>query len=93
MDTNNAHGDGQEMRIILPTSLIQRLQKCVHPEKQSRFILDAIEQRLSFEEQFTALEETAAKWIKNNDQEESLPEDDFLSWLNENEGVWNQAHQ
>ena len=37
MDTKKAHGDGQEVKITLPQSLLQRLQKCVHPEKQSPF--------------------------------------------------------
>lgn len=92
MDTNKTQGNGQVVKIELPQSLVQRLQKCVRPEKQSRFILDAIEQRLSFEEQFTALEETAATWLQSNDQE-ILPEDEFLNWLNESGGVWNQITQ
>ncbi len=90
MDSDMAQGDGLVVKIKLPQSLVQRLQNCVHPEKQSRFIVDAIEQRLSFEEQFTALEETAATWLQSNDQE-ILPEDEFLNWLNESGGVWNQA--
>ncbi|KAA3663642.1 MAG: hypothetical protein DWQ04_09825 [Chloroflexi bacterium] len=92
MDPENDQGNGQVVKIKLPQSLVQRLQNCVHPEKQSRFIVDAIEQRLSFEEQFTALEETAANWLQSNDQD-ILPEDEFLNWLNESGGVWNQAQQ
>jgi len=92
MDPDNRQRDGQVVKITLPQSLVQRLQKCVHPENQSRFIVDAIEQRLSFEEQFAALEETAATWMQTNDQD-NLPEDEFTNWLNETDGYWSQAQQ
>ncbi|MCA9922059.1 MAG: hypothetical protein KC421_06800 [Anaerolineales bacterium] len=92
MDPDNAQGDGQVVKIMLPQSLVQRLEKHINPEKHNRFIVDAIEQRLIFEEQFAALEETAASWIQETD-EDVLPEDEFMTWLNENEGLWNQAQQ
>lgn len=92
MDPDNAQGDGQVVTITLPRNLVQRLARHIHPDNQNRFIADAIEQRLSFEEQFTALVETAADWMQGTEADSSLPEDEVISWLRESEGIWNQAH-
>ena len=92
MDPDNAQGDGQVVKIKLPLSLVQRLEKHILPEQYARFIADAIEQRLMFEEQFTALEEPTANWMQTVDGD-VLPEDEFLMWLNERDSMWNQAQQ
>ena len=79
--------------LLLPINLVQRLNEQIHSkEKLNKFIADAIEQRLSFEEQFSALEETAASWL-SGDSGEVLSEDETVSWLNENGRFWNQAGQ
>ena len=95
MKPDNLVGNGKLISLLLPKNLVQRLNKQVHSEeKLNKFITDAIEQRLSFEEQFSALEETAASWLSSStDSHEILAEDETVNWLNENGRFWNQAEQ
>lgn len=84
MDTDDMSMEEQEIIVRLPRNLVQRLQKNVRPNDRDRFIRDAVEQQLSLEEQFAALEETAASWLEE-DQADTSPsdEDEILSWLND----------
>lgn len=91
MTADSPVGNGKLISLLLPQNLVQRLNEQIHSkEKLNKFITDAIEQRLSFEEQFSALEETAASWL-SGDSGETLVEDETVSWLNENGRFWNQA--
>ncbi len=93
MTADHPVGNGKLISLLLPKNLVQRLNKQAHSkEKLNKFVADAIEQRLSFEEQFTALEETAASWL-SGDGGETLAEDETVSWLNEDGRFWNQAER
>lgn len=85
MDTDDMSMEEQEITVRLPRNLVQRLQKNVRPNDRDRFIRDALEQQLSLEEQFAALEETAASWLLDEEQVDTSPsdEDEILSWLND----------
>jgi hypothetical protein len=93
MSTDNAKKEGQIIQVTLPLNLVQRLFNHIHPDKVNQFVSDAIEQRLIFEELFTALEETTAEWFVEKKTDTILPEDEFITWLNEDGRYWNQTHQ
>ena len=85
--------NGKIISLLLPKNLVQRLNNQIRSkEKLNQFITNAIEHQLSFEEQFSALDETAVSW-KSDDSKESLPEDEIVSWLNENGRFWQQPKQ
>lgn len=84
MDSDMQHIK-KPITIKLPQNLLSRLEQKLEPSERDRFIAEAIEQRLSFEEQFTALEEPAMRWfLEPEEEEETLPDDDIISWLSEN---------
>lgn len=52
----------RKVTLTLPRSLLTRLDAAVPSRKRSRFIAEAIEERLAITEQLAALEETAGAW-------------------------------
>lgn len=51
-----------KITLTLPESLLNRLDAAVPGRKRSRFIAEAIEERLAIAEQLAVLEETAGVW-------------------------------
>ena len=73
-------GDPQKITVTLPGTVLARLRAHVPPRQRSRFILQAIEERLALEEQVAALEETAGAW-SDQGHPEMRTEDDIDLWL------------
>lgn len=81
MNADDLPVDEQEIKVRLPHNLVQRLERNVHVKDRNRWIRDAIEQQLRLEEQFAALEETAASWMKDDATDTLPPEDEVIHWL------------
>lgn len=79
--------DTQKVTVVLPTTLLARLAAHVPTRQRSRFILEAIEERLAMEEQISALEESAGAW--SDERHPELKTDaDIDRWLAEIRGSW-----
>jgi predicted transcriptional regulator len=70
----------QKITVMLPEALLSRLREHVPARQRSRFILEAIEERLVLEEQITALAETAGAWSDQN-HPEMRTDEDIDRWL------------
>lgn len=81
MNADDTPVDEQEIRIRLPHNLVQRLKKSINAQDRNRWIRDAIEQQLRLEEQFAALEETTAAWMKDDDDDALPSDEELISWL------------
>ena len=69
MANTSIQGDSQKITVTLPRALLARLREHVPARQRSRFILEAVEERLALEEQVAALEETAGAWSDENHPE------------------------
>ncbi|MCP4165185.1 MAG: ribbon-helix-helix protein, CopG family [Chloroflexi bacterium] len=56
----------QKITVTLPKRLLERLDERVTTRGRSRFIAEAIEDRLALQEQVAVLEETAGAWSDVN---------------------------
>ena len=63
--------------------------KHVPARQRSRFILEAIEERLALEEQITALAETAGAWSDQN-HPEMRTDEDIDHWLDNLRQSWSK---
>lgn len=63
--------------------------KHVPARQRSRFILEAIEERLALEEQITALAETAGAWSDQN-HPEMRTDEDIDHWLDNLRQLWSK---
>jgi len=68
---------------------LSRLREHVPARQRSRFILEAIEERLALEEQITALEETAGSWSDQN-HPEMRTDEDIDRWLDNLRQSWSK---
>ena len=75
MVNNSIPTNLQKITVMLPEALLSRLREYVPARQRSRFILEAIEERLALEEQITALAETAGAWSDQNHPEMRTDED------------------
>jgi predicted transcriptional regulator len=79
----------QKITVMLPEALLSRLREHVPARQRSRFILEAIEERLALEEQITALAETAGAWSDQNHPE--MPTDEDIDhWLDNLRQLWSK---
>jgi hypothetical protein len=60
--------------------VLARLREHVPASQRSRFILEAVEERLALEEQVAALEESAGAWSDQN-HPEMRTDEDIDRWL------------
>ena len=74
---------------MLPDTLLARLREHVPARQRSRFILEAIEERLALEEQITALAETAGAWSDQN-HPEMRTDEDIDHWLDDLRESWSK---
>jgi Arc/MetJ-type ribon-helix-helix transcriptional regulator len=79
--------DSQKITVTLPTALLVRLREHVPARQRSRFILEALEERLALEEQIAALAETAGAWSEQN-HPEMRTDEDIDRWLGELRRSW-----
>lgn len=56
----------QKVTITLPVAVVARLNELVPARQRSRFIAEALEERLALAEQARALDETAGSWLAEN---------------------------
>lgn len=78
----------QKITLTLPKALLARLDAAVPARRRSRFIAEAIEERLAIEEQLVALEESAGVWSDER-HPELRTEADIDNWLRELRASWN----
>ncbi len=88
MDKVSGQERQEKITVVLPTGLLERLRAHVPPRQRSRFILEAIEERLATQELLAALDETAGAWTDENHPEMRTPED-IDRWLANLRNSWN----
>lgn len=86
---NTLQTDLQKITVTLPQTILTRLRAHVPARQRSRFILEAIEERLALEEQIAALDETAGAWSEEN-HPEMRTEEDIDRWLNNLRRSWSR---
>jgi len=89
MATRSIQQDTQKITVTLPRALLARLREHVPARQRSRFILEALEERLALEEQVAALEETAGAWSDQN-HPEMRTDEDIDRWLADLRSSWGQ---
>ncbi|HSN75111.1 MAG TPA: hypothetical protein VL334_08480 [Anaerolineae bacterium] len=62
MAIKTASSETQKITIILPKIVLQRMDELIPARQRSRFIAQALSERLALEEQLLALEESAGAW-------------------------------
>ena len=82
----------QKITLTLPKALLARIAATVPARRRSRFIAEAIEERLAIEEQLTALEESAGIW--SDERHPELRTDaDIDNWVRELRASWNTSQE
>lgn len=89
MVNNSIPTNLQKITVMLPEALLSRLREHVPARQRSRFILEAIEERLALEEQITALTETAGVWSDQN-HPEMRTDEDIDHWLDNLRQSWSK---
>ncbi len=89
MVNNSIPTNLQKITVMLPEALLSRLREYVPARQRSRFILEAIEERLALEEQITALAETAGAWSDQN-HPEMRTDEDVDHWLDNLRQLWSK---
>ena len=89
MVNNSIPTNLQKITVMLPEALLSRLREYVPARQRSRFILEAIEERLALEEQITALAETAGAWSDQN-HPEMRTDEDIDHWLDDLRQSWSK---
>jgi len=77
----------RKVTLTLPKSLLIRLDAAVPGRKRSRFIAEAIEERLAIAEQLAALEETAGAWTDER-HPDMRSDADIDQWLANLRAAW-----
>ncbi len=67
--------DVRKVTVTLPKALLARLEEHVPARQRSRFIAEAIAERLALAEQQAAIEETAGAWRDENHPDMRTGED------------------
>jgi Arc/MetJ-type ribon-helix-helix transcriptional regulator len=81
--------DSQKITVTLPKTLLARLREHVPARQRSRFISEALEERLALEEQIAVLEETAGAWSEQN-HPEMRTDEDVDRWLGDLRRSWSK---
>ena len=69
MTLKTANNETRKVTITLPKLVLERMNELVPARQRSRFVSEALTERLALEEQVLALEESAGAW-----SDESHPE-------------------
>ena len=89
MANTSIQTDPQKITVTLPQAVLARLRAHVPARQRSRFILEAIEERLQLEEQSAALDETAGAWSDEN-HPEMRTDEDIDRWLSDLRRAWSK---
>lgn len=89
MATNPAIVGVRKITVTLPAVMLARLEERVPARGRSRFIMEAVEERLAIEEQLAALDETAGAWTDENHPDMKTDED-VDRWLANLRASWGQ---
>ncbi len=81
------HQDVRKVTVTLPKALLARLEERVPARQRSRFIAEAIAERLALAEQQAAIEESAGVWRDENHPDMQTGED-IDRWLAELRQGW-----
>jgi len=87
MASTSIQTDSQKITVSLPKALLGRLREHVPARQRSRFIIEAIEERLALDEQIAVLEETAGAWIDQN-HPEMRTDEEIDRWLGDLRRSW-----
>jgi hypothetical protein len=79
--------DTEKVTVILPKSLLERLEQTVPKDERDRFVTEAILEHLLLLEQGKVLEETAGLWQAEH-HPEMKSEKDIDNWLRELRQGW-----
>ncbi len=80
MATKTATSETQKITIVLPKIVLQRMDELIPSRQRSRFIAEALAERLALEEQVLALEESAGAWSEAGHPE--MADDEAIDrWL------------
>ena len=79
--------DSQKITVTLPKMLLARLREHVPARQRSRFIVEALEERLALEEQIAAIEETAGAWSMQS-HPDMRTDEDIDRWLGDLRRSW-----
>jgi Arc/MetJ-type ribon-helix-helix transcriptional regulator len=90
MALNPTTADIRKITVTLPAAMLARLDERVPARGRSRFIFEAIEDRLAIEEQLAALDETAGAWSDENHPDMKTDED-IDRWLTNLRASWGQV--
>ena len=90
MALNPAIVDVRKITVTLPTAMLARLDERIPARSRSRFIIEAIEDRLAIEEQLAALDETAGAWLDKN-HPDMKTDADIDRWLANLRASWGQV--
>ncbi len=77
----------RKITVALPGDLLSRLDSIVPQRARSRFIAEAIEERVAIAEQRAAIEEAAGIW-KDENHPEMLTDKDIDLWIRELRSTW-----
>lgn len=80
----------EKITVVLPAGLVERLRAHVPARQRSRFILEAIEERLATQELLAAIDETAGAWADEDHPEMRTPED-IDRWLAQLRNSWHTS--
>lgn len=90
MAIESVYSDFQKITVSVPKALLARLDERIPSRRRSRFIIEAIEERLALAEQLSVLDETAGAWTDVN-HPEMQTEADIDRWLAELRSSWGQS--
>lgn len=69
MPLKTAKDETRKVTITLPKLVLERMNELVPARQRSRFVSEALTERLALEEQVLALEESAGAWLDENHPE------------------------
>ncbi len=81
-----------KITVAVPKALLVRLSESVPSRQRSRFIVQAVEDRLDIDEQVTALAETAGAWPDER-YPELNSEEDIDRWLSDLRRSWDSGEE
>lgn len=87
MAIKKARGETQKVTIVLPTIVLQRMDELIPSRQRSRFIAQALSERLALAEQMLALEESAGAW-SDADHPELADDEAIDRWLTDLRTSW-----
>jgi predicted transcriptional regulator len=82
MQTKPTKLQSQKITVSLPEELVNRMNEIIPTRQRSRFIAEALEERLALVEQAIAIEEGAGIW-KDEDYPHLATDDDIEQWIRE----------